>query len=297
MLAMDVVDTLRHQERVVARELASEDRERQLIDKLREIYAAQGIEVPDRILQDGVRALAEDRFVYEPPSGGLQVALARAYVRRGKLFGAVVALVLLGAAAWVGYEFLIRAPLEWRQDRARIELEQEIPQQIAALADSILVEAEVAEAVEQAERLVDQGLAAAANGEAERAREAVRALAALQAQLRETYELRIVSRPGESTGVWRVPDVNPDARNYYIIVEAVNPDGEAIRREITSEETGERETVQKWGVRVPRETYERIARDKSDDGIVQDRVLGVKRPGYLEPEYRMPVEPGAITRW
>ncbi len=38
MLAMDVVDTLRHNQDLVARELNGEAREKQLIDKLREIY-------------------------------------------------------------------------------------------------------------------------------------------------------------------------------------------------------------------------------------------------------------------
>ena len=45
MIAMDVVDTLRHQRSLVERELQSEDRERALIEKLRKIYADQGIDV------------------------------------------------------------------------------------------------------------------------------------------------------------------------------------------------------------------------------------------------------------
>ena len=50
MLAMDVVDTLRHQENLVSRELSEQDRDAQLLQRLREIYRGQGIEVPDRIL-------------------------------------------------------------------------------------------------------------------------------------------------------------------------------------------------------------------------------------------------------
>src|SRR4051812_44322350 len=66
MLAMDVVDTLRHQDSLVARELDETRREAQLIERLRQIYRGQGIEVPDRVLQEGVRALKESRFVYTP---------------------------------------------------------------------------------------------------------------------------------------------------------------------------------------------------------------------------------------
>ena len=38
MLAMDVVDTLRHRQDLATRELAGVTREQQLIDKLRDIY-------------------------------------------------------------------------------------------------------------------------------------------------------------------------------------------------------------------------------------------------------------------
>ena len=53
MLAMDVVDTLRHRERLVERELNEDMREEQLIERLRELYKSQGIDVPDRIIDEG----------------------------------------------------------------------------------------------------------------------------------------------------------------------------------------------------------------------------------------------------
>src|SRR5919112_5084600 len=59
MLAMDVVDTLRHQENLVSRELSEEQRDAELLERLRQIYRGQGIEVPDRVLQEGVNALKE----------------------------------------------------------------------------------------------------------------------------------------------------------------------------------------------------------------------------------------------
>ena len=71
MIAMDVVDTLRHREDLVRRELNEEGREAELIARLREIYRNQGIEVPDHVLADGVKALKESRFVYTPaPQAG-----------------------------------------------------------------------------------------------------------------------------------------------------------------------------------------------------------------------------------
>jgi hypothetical protein len=77
MLAMDVVDTLRHNQDLVARELNGEAREAQLIERLRALYHQQGIDVSDAILREGVAALGESRFIYEPPKPSLGTALAR----------------------------------------------------------------------------------------------------------------------------------------------------------------------------------------------------------------------------
>src|SRR5690606_10279763 len=93
MLAMDVVDTLRHRQDLVTRELDGTAREAQLIERLRDIYRQQGIEVPDHILREGVEALAESRFAYDPPRPGLNTSLARLYVSR-KTWGRPVLLVL-----------------------------------------------------------------------------------------------------------------------------------------------------------------------------------------------------------
>ena len=77
---------------------------------------------------------------------------------------------------------------------------------------------------------------------------------------RSQYELRIVSRPGETSGFWREPDDNSRARNYYLVVEAVAPNGGALRLPITSEEDQRTRDVRAWGLRVDEATFERAAR-------------------------------------
>ncbi len=98
MLAMDVVDTLRRKSRLVEQELDVAGREQDLKQRLRKIYAAQGIEVTDAILEEGVRALKEDRFVYKPPPDSFGIKMARLYVNRGVwgkwVFGAVAGLAI-----------------------------------------------------------------------------------------------------------------------------------------------------------------------------------------------------------
>ena len=83
MIAMDVVDTLRHREDLVRRELNEEGRESELIARLRQIYRDQGIEVPDHVLAEGVKALKESRFVYTPPPPSWKRTLADAVGEAG----------------------------------------------------------------------------------------------------------------------------------------------------------------------------------------------------------------------
>ena len=142
-----------------------------------------------------------------------------------------------------------------------------------------------------------EGEAAAKAGDAVGMKTAIADLDAMRAALVQTYQLRIVSRPDEDTGVFRIPDVNEGAKNYYIIVEPVTDKGAVLSLPIVSEEDGKTYTVSKWGVRVPEATYEAIRDDKSDDGIVQANILGEKPRGTLKVTYLMPVESGAITEW
>ena len=57
--------------------MKTEDRDKRLIERLRAIYAAQGIEVADNVLAEGVTAMKEERFKYTPPPSSPQVTLAR----------------------------------------------------------------------------------------------------------------------------------------------------------------------------------------------------------------------------
>ena len=125
MLAMDVVDTLRHERSLVERELQSEDREGELIAKLRKIYADQGLEVSDEVITQGVRAMREERFSYQPPQAGLKTTLARIYVNRGHWARRAAILFLALAALWVGYRYLVVMPAE----RGRVRLASELNNQ------------------------------------------------------------------------------------------------------------------------------------------------------------------------
>jgi hypothetical protein len=94
-----------------------------------------------------------------------------------------------------------------------------------------------------------------------------------------------------------VPDANPGAQNYYLIVEAIDADGKRLTLPIRNEEDGKTYRVSRWGQRVDEATFRAVAADKQDDGIIQNDVVGVKQRGDLAPKYRAGVLGGAITKW
>jgi len=363
MIAMDVVDTLRHREDLVRRELNEEGRETELIARLRTIYHDQGIDVPDHVLADGVKALKESRFTYTPPPAGLKRSLFTLWARRGsygKRTGIAAAALLAG---YVGYDRMIATPARLVQEQSRIEITETLPKALRQAhadvvgiapgdglakqkADAFVADGEralrdgnrdgaaralaqlgdlreqlrgaqaagqslrqahaevLAIAVDNAAKqkaniILAEGERLARAGEKAGAAKAAADLQALKSDLAREYTLTIVSRPGEPSLVRRRPprSVNSDARNHYVIVEAIAPDGSTLALPVRSEEDGSTKSVTKFGMRIPQATYDAIAQDKRDDGIVQRNRFGVKRRGMLDVEHLMPFDGGYITSW
>ena len=352
MLAMDIVDTIRRRERMVQRELDAEGREIDLKERLRKIYAAQGIDIPDHVLEQGVAAIKEDRFVYTPAAPGFPRTLATLYVTRnawGKWLLGAIAAVMIAAA---GYYAAVVAPAarlpgriealhaqiagitedaeartqagqireaglaaarrgERDQARSAIASLEALHQRLEQIAVLRRVEGqrietlhaqiagiiEDAEARTQAGQIRDAGLAAVQRGDAGNARAAVASLEELLGLLEQDYTLRVVNRPGEYSGVYRIPDLNEQARNYYVIVEAIDSRGNVLTVPILSEETGATERVKAWGLRVDEDVFNAVANDKKDDGIIQNNRFGEKKRGRLTADYTMPTTGAAITAW
>ncbi len=297
MIAMDVVDTLRHREDLVRRELNEAGREAELIDRLREIYRGQGIEVPDHVLQEGVKALKEARFTYTPPPPSLKRGLFEVWTRRRRI-GAYAAVGLTALLATCGvYHFSVTRPAQLTAERQRVELAETLPQEIRQAHADVEEIATDPKAKRRAAALMTDAERAIRDKDRGGMLKARDALIGLRDKVAQDYVLTIVSRPGETTGVWRQPPGNTQARNYYIIVEALAADGRKLTLPIRNEETGQTERVDKFGLRVPKTTYDKVAADKRDDGIVQDNRMGRKQRGALEPTYQMPIAGGAITSW
>lgn len=289
LLAMDVVDTLRHRERVVDTELDAEARETQLIARLKDIYAAQGIEVPDRILKDGVKALEEQRFVYKPPADGLGVKLARLYVGRAAWLPRTLGIAGGVAALAIGWYVFWAAPQAdaWKKMPAEIA---RLSARGQALAVDPAVDQRILGMRQAGEAAIDARDRAGAKAQ-------IAALKDIDARLGSEYDVRIVYRGDEQTGFWRQPPNNPMGRNYYLVVEAVAPGGDVLTVPVINEETQKTEHVSKWAQRVTKALWDKTAAEKAQTHIIVNDIIGHKARGELDPKYDVATPGGAITSW
>jgi hypothetical protein len=292
MLIMDVADTLRH-----GIDLPAGASGEALVGRLRAIYLQQGIEASDTVFREGIAAAADARFVYAPRTRGAGRALARLYVARHKWGPPVFALALALVVGLSAYFFGYRPYRASEAERARLELTQDLPARLDGLYQTIFNETKVQSATTDADELRNRGKEAAAKGDRMSAERAVADLEALRDQLRQTYTLRVVDRDGVKPGFWTFPPNNSEATNYYIVVEAVNGSGNVLSLPVTSEDTGETRTVDRWGLRVPQAIYEAVMADKQDDGVIQHSLVGFKQDGFIDIDYAIPVLGGALTQW
>lgn len=297
LMAMDVVDTLRHREQIFLREIDRKGREDELVARLKDIYAAQGMDVPETVIREGVRAMADDRFSHTPARPGLMRRLAIIYITRARWWKPVVGVLALIALVLGGWQFGVVMPREARAEAARIEITETLPAELRSAAEAARNAATTPGGEARAAALFREGQMAAAAGDRDGARQALTGLRQLKSDLETVYTVRIVSRPGEFSGVFRIPDDVPEARNYYLIVEAVDAVGNILEVPVTSEETQTVHRVSRWGQRVSRDVFDRVAADKADDQIIQNAIVGNKPAGALYPTYTVTTPGGAIVEW
>ncbi len=131
-------------------------------------------------------------------------------------------------------------------------------------------------------------------------------LARLEKRVRAEYTISVVSSAGERSAIKRAYTDAAGKRlsGYYLIVQAKDADGSPVNRRVHNSETGKDEEVRRWAERVPEEVYNRLAKDKKEDGILNETAFGAKRKGFLDEEVTIPGSDGRpltrtaqITTW
>ncbi len=289
MAAMDVVDTLRHQQSITERELDSQGRRERLLARLRKLYAAQGIEVPDRVLEEGIDALEQERFKYQPVKRSWRTKLAHIWVSRSR-WGKPIGFLAVIACLFYGYYFFSEV-LPERNLRASL------PDKVNSVFSGIVAVAKNSAVIDQAKASSAKAYRAIDQKNYAEAEIVVANMQAVKSQLGLDYSIRVISKPNQNSGVWRNPPNNPDGKNYYLIVEAVDSDNRVLELTIVNQENNKAARKKSWGLRVNEETFYKIASDKRDDGIIQANIVGKKELGYLNPVFSIPTSGATITEW
>ena len=289
MVAMDVVDTLRHEDSMVARELDGEGRRERLLERLRSMYSAQGIDVPDRVLQEGIAALEQKRFEYKAVPASWRTRVAHMWVSRGRWGKPLIFLMLVGSIFLGVYFFKEVLPEQ--------QLRANLPQQIDASVAAVIAKAKNPLVVERATQLADQARSSLDQNALEDAQIGAAKLNEMQHRLNQAYKIRIVSRANQNSGIWRRPPNNSGGRNYYLIVEAIDANNNVVAVELVNEENNKQSKAKVWGLRVSEQTFHAVAADKRDDGIIQSNVVGEKKLGFLKHDYLLETSGATITEW
>lgn len=289
MVAMDVVDTLRHEDAMVARELDGDGRRERLLERLRNMYSAQGIDVPDHVLQEGIEALEQERFQYQELERGWRTRLAHIWVSRGRWGKPLAFLAIIGVLFYGVYYFKEVLPQQ--------QLQAKLPQQIDASVTAIIANAKNPSLIDRATQLADQARASLAQNKLLDAERESSKLREMQTRLNQVYKIRIVSRANQNSGVWRVPPNNSGGRNYYLLVEAIDGNNDVVAVEVTNEENNLAAKKNIWGLRVSERTFHSVAADKGDDGIIQANIVGEKKAGFLKHDYLIETSGATITEW
>ena len=260
------------------------------------MYEELGDLVDRDVIEKALDEYLSQRYAFTPAPPGPKRHLALLYIRRGMVTRRVL-LPAAGVAAlvWVGFagvEMLQRQAVEREAEAARTRVERlatfetEVDRLHAATL-AVAIEDLALARVAALRRSAEAQLAA---GNAEGLGETVRRSEALYNLVATEAEIVVTG------GVWRQSNDDPDIRNYYLLVRALDGDGRQVSFAIRHEEEGITAWVREWGERVPKEIYDRVGADKQDNGIIDDEHFGLKRLGFVTAERRYE-NLGQITEW
>lgn len=305
---MDVASTLRKERALVEQQLNIDEIKAKLRERLLEAAKVSGDPITEAEVDAAVEQYYDRLHEFRDPPASFNKFLAHCWVLRKALTAAVVAVV--GAAALI-WGLLVAGVLP---GEAR---NRHLTEQMQADLDRQLIESEhVAEAIErisiepaatdEAKRLAAIAAAARKEGDGKKVAAATKELRELQAELERQYALMIVNAPGEQSATERLwtDDDGTRTSGYFVFVDAVDDKGQAVSVPIRNRETDRMETVSRWGEQVPKKVFDRLARDKQKDGVLDERAFGEKPRGTREFKVELqgdddqPIERrGQITSW
>ncbi|NIF47040.1 hypothetical protein F3J28_04560 [Enterobacter sp. Ap-1006] len=118
----------------------------------------------------------------------------------------------------------------------------------------------------------------------------------MYAYIVEPLTFIVVDRIGEKSGVERTYDES-GGRSWYLIAEAINSRGVPQAVWVKDSETGRERKTTTFGIRISQAEYEKLKKDKQDDGHIDNYIVGNKPANQLNIRYQRPVMNGRILSW
>ncbi|MGE0144447.1 MAG: DUF6384 family protein [Planctomycetota bacterium] len=285
---LDVASALRRERERAQRELAIDETKARLRERLRAAAVESGDPVTEAEIEAAITQYFGSQFEFRPPQPSFRLFLANAWIRRKQI---LVVGVLLLAVGGLGYWLFSSGPLSTAAERQAVAQREAATRKTLAVeiakARGLATSTDAIAAIDDLERrtsaLTDNAPRAVVTALTDEAR-------AMNAKLDEEYAVRIVNRPGQRSGIDAYFEDSQGKRvsGYYLIVEAVRADGTVLAREVRDAETGRMRTVRTWGEQVPKAVYDRVARDKQEDGIVDGKDFAAKKRGHLSETIVLP---------
>jgi len=294
---MDVASALRKERSIAELQLNLDETKAMLREKLLETTKITGEKLTPEEVDAAIEQFYDNLYSFEEPEQSISVVLAHLYVRRATitkwLLGIAGAVVLFFVwTGWAGARDARQAENLWRDSVQHSKA-------IVEMADDKKLSVEL-------NSLVSNAALARDKLDFNRLQEIKAELARIRELYESEYQVLIVAAPGERSGTQReyTDDQGTRTSGFYVFVEARNTDGSLRPMQIRNRETGNTETVKRWGEQVPESVFNRLADDKQADGVLDERLFAVKKRGdkqfevQLEGDADGPLRRGGqITSW
>ncbi|MCA9078917.1 MAG: hypothetical protein KDA58_00100 [Planctomycetaceae bacterium] len=298
---MDVARELRQDRELVQRELSHEETVARLRERLLASTSVTGESATPAEVDAAIELYFDNLHTYQDPPLSLSVLLAHLYIRRWMVGILLAGLLLVVGLSW-GLFFSSKAPLS-----PTVRAEQKLTQRAAELRELEATLINLASSQETDSRIHTLAVTAQTALRGGREDEYTRLLGeltSLQNELSREYQVQIVQEGRSAVRRDFTDDAGTRTSGYYVIVEAHAANGELISLPIQSRETGQTQSVTRWGEQVPEEVYERLKADKLADGVLDERQFARKIRGAaawdieLKGSDEQPLQrDGQITSW
>ncbi len=299
---MDVARAVREEQVTVEQQFEIDAVRARIRERLVAAQVETGEHATPAEIDTAIEVYFENLHVYRDPPGSWQTAIARLYVRRRGLLAIGALLGAVGVSGWLMFSSTMPWSNANQAARALATAEDSARTQLGVLT-GLAQDEESQQAVTQ---LATEFHAADAAND----RVAIDAVSPQMVRLRtvleEEYDIVIVSGTGRTSLVDRIWDA-PDGQSstaFYAIVEARDRGGRILSRRIANAEGRETKSVTTWGEQIPKPVFDRLAADKTSDGILNETRFAEKKRGSQQERVTIsgpdgkPLERGQrITNW